>query len=63
MGFGKPQTIFMSHIYMKFDFGEDEEKAQAACHKLDGWRQAFRLDKRVQFRKGLTLRKNGATSD
>lgn len=49
MDFGKPQTIFMSHIYMKFDFGADEEKAQAACRKLDGWRQAFRLDKRVQY--------------
>ena len=50
MDFGKPQTIFMSHMYMKFDFGADEEKAQAACHKLDGWRQAFRLDKRVQYK-------------
>jgi len=40
----------MSHIYMRFDFGADEEKAQAACHKLDGWRQAFRLDKKVQYK-------------
>jgi hypothetical protein len=40
----------MSHTYMKFEFGSDEEKAQAACHKLDGWRQAFRLDKRVQYK-------------
>jgi hypothetical protein len=47
---GKQQTIFMAHIYMRFEFGADEEKAQAACHKLDGWRQAFRLDKRVQYK-------------
>jgi hypothetical protein len=37
-------------IYLRFDFGTDEEKAQQARHKLDGWRQAFRLDKRVQYK-------------
>lgn len=37
-------------IYICFDFGTDEEKAQQARHKLDGWRQAFRLDKRVQYK-------------
>jgi len=36
-------------IYIRFDFGADEEKAQQARHKLEGWRQAFRLDKRVQY--------------
>ncbi len=36
-------------IYILFDFGTDEEKAQQARHKLEGWRQAFRLDKRVQY--------------
>ncbi len=40
----------MAHIYMRFDFGTDEEKAQQARHKLDGWKQAFRLDKRVQYK-------------
>ena len=34
---------------MKFDFGTDEEKAQAARHKLDVWKQAFRLDKKLQY--------------
>lgn len=37
-------------IYIRFDFGTNEEKAQQARHKLDGWRQAFRLDKRVQYK-------------
>lgn len=37
-------------IYLRFDFGTDEERAQQARHKLDGWRQAFRLDKRVQYK-------------
>ena len=28
----------------------DEEKAQQARHKLDGWKQAFRLDKRLLYK-------------
>jgi hypothetical protein len=40
----------MAHIYIRFDFGTDEERAQQARHKLDGWKQAFRLDKRVQYK-------------
>lgn len=40
----------MAHTYIRLDFGTDEEKAQQARHKLDGWRQAFRLDKRVQYK-------------
>jgi hypothetical protein len=40
----------MAHIYMHFDFGADEEKAQEARHKLDGWKQAFRLDKKLQYK-------------
>ena len=40
----------MAHIYIRFDFGTDEEKAQLARHKLDGWKQAFRLDKRVLYK-------------
>jgi hypothetical protein len=40
----------MSHIYIKLDFGTDEEKARQARHKLDGWKQAFRLDKRLLYK-------------
>src|SRR5712691_9892864 len=47
---GWSQTRFMAHSYIRFDFGTDEEKAQQARHKLDGWRQAFRLDKRLQYK-------------
>lgn len=39
----------MAHIYMHFDF-DDEEKAQEARHKLDVWKQAFRLDKKLQYK-------------
>jgi hypothetical protein len=47
---GGSQTYVMSHIYIKLDFGTDEEKAQQARHKLDGWKQAFRLDKKLQYK-------------
>ena len=40
----------MAHTYMLFDFGTDEDKAQQARHKLEGWKQAFRLDKKLQFK-------------
>jgi len=40
----------MAHIYMTFDFGADEEKAQLARHKLEGWKQAFRLDKKLLYK-------------
>jgi len=40
----------MAHSYIRFDFGTDEEKAQQARHKLDGWRQAFHLDKKLQYK-------------
>ena len=39
----------MPHIYMQFDFGRDEEKAQLARHKLETWKQAFRLDKKLLY--------------
>lgn len=39
----------MAHTYMVFEF-PDEEKAQQARHKLEGWKQAFRLDKKLQVR-------------
>jgi hypothetical protein len=40
----------MPHIYLLFDFAADEEKAQLARHKLETWKQAFRLDKRLLYK-------------
>ena len=40
----------MAHIYMVFDFAKDEEKLQQARHKLEGWKQAFRLDKKLLYK-------------
>src|SRR6202011_1164876 len=39
----------MAHIYMHFDFA-DEENAQEARQNLDVWKQAFRLDKKLQYK-------------
>ena len=44
------QTGSMAHIYMQFDFASDEEKAQLARHKLEVWKQAFRLDKKLLYK-------------
>jgi hypothetical protein len=40
----------MAHIYLLFDFAKDEQKAQQARHKLEGWKQAFRLDKKLIYK-------------
>jgi hypothetical protein len=50
LGSSASQTRSMSHIYIRMDFGTDEEKAQLARHKLDGWKQAFRLDKKLLYK-------------
>jgi len=49
-GDGGKQTANMAHIYMVFDFATDEEKLQQARHKLEGWKQAFRLDKKLLYK-------------
>jgi hypothetical protein len=40
----------MAQTYFLFDFGPDEEKVQQARHKLESWKQAFRLDKKLQYK-------------
>jgi DNA primase catalytic subunit len=40
----------MAHIYLLFDFAQNEEKAQQARHKLENWKQAFRLDKKLLYK-------------
>jgi hypothetical protein len=40
----------MAHIYLLFEFAKDEEKAQQARHKLETWKQAFRLDKKLLYK-------------
>jgi len=40
----------MAHSYLVFDFGGNEDAAQQARHKIDGWKQGFRLDKKLQVK-------------
>jgi hypothetical protein len=40
----------MAQTYLLFDFGPDEGKVQQARHKLESWKQAFRLDKKLQYK-------------
>lgn len=40
----------MAQSYLIFDFRANEEAAQQARHRIEGWRQAFRLDKKLQFK-------------
>jgi len=44
------QYSYMAYSFLVFDFGGDEEAAQQARHRIEGWRQAFRLDKKLQFK-------------
>ncbi|HKS66248.1 MAG TPA: hypothetical protein VJR26_03345 [Candidatus Acidoferrales bacterium] len=37
----------MAQMFLVFDFGTNEELAQQARHKFDGWKQAFRLGEKA----------------
>jgi hypothetical protein len=37
----------MAQSFLIFDFGSDEEAAQQGRHRIDRWKQAFRLDKKL----------------
>jgi hypothetical protein len=39
----------MAHTYLLFDFASEQE-AQQARHKLESWKQAFRLDKKLLYK-------------
>jgi hypothetical protein len=40
----------MAYSFLIFDFGSDEKVAQQARHRIDGWKQGFRLDKKLQIK-------------
>jgi hypothetical protein len=44
----------MAHSYLIFDFGSNEEAAQQARHRVEGWKQGYRLGKKllVKFDRG-----------
>ena len=40
----------MAHSFLIFEFGGNEETAQQARHRIEGWKQGFRLDKKLQVK-------------
>jgi hypothetical protein len=40
----------MAHDFLIYDFGTDEETAQAARHKVEVWAQGFRLGKKLMLK-------------
>jgi hypothetical protein len=40
----------MAQSYLIFDFGANEDLAQQARRKLEGWRQAFHLTNKLEFK-------------
>jgi hypothetical protein len=40
----------MAHSYLIFDFGKDEETAQHARHKVESWKQGFRLGNKLTIK-------------
>jgi len=44
----------MAHSFLIFDFGANEEAAQQARHRVEGWKQGFRLGSKllVKFDRG-----------
>ena len=42
--------LWMAQTYMVFDFGTNEELAQQARHKIEGWKQGFRLGEKMSMK-------------
>ncbi|HEV2289755.1 MAG TPA: hypothetical protein VGR81_12465 [Candidatus Acidoferrales bacterium] len=40
----------MAQALLVFDFRKNEEAAQQARHRIDGWKQGFRLGNKLQFK-------------
>jgi len=40
----------MAESYLIFDFGANEQAAQRARHRIEGWKQAFRLGEKMQLK-------------
>ncbi len=51
----------MAQSYLIFDFAANEEAAQQARHRIEGWKQAFRLGEKLQlkFERKEPEKKNG----
>jgi hypothetical protein len=48
----------MAQTFLICDFGSNEEAAQQARHRIERWKQGFRLDKKLQVK--FDRQENGA---
>jgi len=48
--FSPANMQFMAYSFLIFDFGGKEDAAQQARHRIEGWKQGFRLDKKLQLK-------------
>jgi hypothetical protein len=53
----------MAQSILIFDFGTNEEAAQQARHKVDGWKQAFRLGDKLLLKFDREESASGAEKD
>jgi hypothetical protein len=53
----------MAHSFLVFEFGGNEESAQQARHRIEGWKQGFRLDKKLQVKFERTELEKGAQEE
>ena len=55
----------MAHSYLIFDFGKNEETAQQARHKVESWKQGFRLGDKItiKFEREEPEDENGADGE
>jgi hypothetical protein len=56
----------MAQSILIFDFGSNEDAAQQARHKVEGWKQGFRLGNKMLLkfeRENSTEKENGDDSD
>ena len=45
-----PNIHGMAHSFLIFNFGSDEDAAQKGRHRIEAWKQGFRLDKKLQLK-------------
>jgi hypothetical protein len=50
----------MAHAFIVFDFGTNEEASQQARHRVEGWKQGFRLGNKLlmKFERGNAGKKD-----
>jgi len=53
----------MAQSYLIFDFGGNEDAAQQARHRVDGWKQSFRLGRKLELRFDRPATAEGAAAE